>query len=445
MNDLDFFKDIFFKIKEKVDTHTDIEIFGSSTNETSVAWSEGKLEDFVTSDSKGIGLKVIKNGKIGFSYTNNFDKSSIEDLTFSALKNAEFLKQDKYLILALPSKTQPELDVADNSYGLEPIEKRISMLKEMEIFALSNKKIKSVLRAGYSESLGETIIINSKGLERFAVGTVFSYGLSCVASDNNEIQVGGEGTVKRISAEVDFKETTNIAIENAVKLLGAKRVKTGNYPIILNQAVSCDFLNLFESSFSAFSVQKNVSLLKGKLNQKICSETLNIIDDGTLPSGVATSSFDDDGTPTQKTIIFENGILKNYLYDLYTANKDNTKSTGNASRSYSGLSVPAPTNIYIQRGTMTFDQLVRNMNNGLYITEIMGMHNADSISGEFSVGVNGFLVENCEIKYPVHGITIAGNILKLFNDIINIGNDLKFYGSVGSPSIFVSSLSVAGE
>ena len=444
MNKLNFFKEIYSKVK-KTDIHADIEVFGNAARETAITWSEGKVEDFVTSDSKGLGLRIIKNGKVGFSYTNNFDAHNIDNLIISTEKNAEFLEADKYVLLASPSEVLPELDVIDNSYGLEPIGKKISLLKEMESLALLNKKIKSVVKSGYSESLDETIIINSNGLERYAKRTVFSYGISCLASDNNEIQVGGEGTVKKIFGEVDFRSTTQVAVENAVKLLGAKRIKTGNYPIVLNQNVGCDFLSLFDSSFSSFSVQKNVSLLKGKLNQKICSEILNIIDDGTMSNGIATSSFDDDGTPTQKTIIIENGILKNCLYDLYTANKDNVKSTGNASRGYSGLSVPAPSNIYIEKGEKSFDALLKEMNNGLYITEIMGMHNADSISGEFSVGVNGFLVENGEIKYPVHGITIAGNILEMFNNITSIGNDLKFYGSIGSPSILIGRLSVAGE
>ncbi len=339
-----------------------------------------------------------------------------------------------------------ELDICDDSFGKEPPEKKIPLIKTMEGIALANNKIKNVIRAIYSESLGETHIINSNGLELSASGTVFSYGISCVASDGKEIQVGGESKVARIFKEINFESVTNEAVKNSVDLLGAKKINTGNYSVVLNQNVACEFLALLDSSFSAFAVQKNVSLLKEKLNKKVCSDKLDIIDDGTLSGGVATSSFDDEGTQTQQTVLVEKGVLKNYLYDLYTANRDNVKSTGNSSRSYSGISRPAPTNIYIQKGNFSFNELLKSIvGGGLLITETMGMHNADAVSGEFSVGVNGFFVEDGIKKFPIHGITIAGNILDLFSNIGGVGNDLRFYGSVGSPSLLISKLSVAGE
>ncbi|MDD5686693.1 MAG: TldD/PmbA family protein [Elusimicrobia bacterium] len=445
MNNINIFKNIFMKVQKAAGSSAGIEIYAGKTNDTTITWSEGKLEDFYISELQGIGLRIIKDGKVGFSYSNNFNEYAINDLISSAEKNSEFLPADKYVSLARSSKGNPELDVKDEYFGKGKTEQKISILKNMEQSALSNKKIKSVIKIGYSESLGEVFIINSNGLEISSAGTVFSYGISCVAYDKGETQVGGESTVKRIYNQLNFEKTTSEAVKNSVDLLGAKRIKTGNYPVIFNQNVGCEFLGLLESSFSAFAVQKNISLLKGKLNQKVCSAKVNIIDDGTLKDGIATSSYDDEGTPTQKTIIIENGILKNYIYDIYTANKDNTKSTGNASRGYSGNPVPDVSNIYIQHGLTTFENLKKNMNTGIYITETMGMHNADSISGEFSVGVNGFFIENGDIKFPVHGITIAGNILDLFSNIVEAGSDLRFYGSVGSPSLLISKVAVAGE
>lgn len=422
-----------------------VEIFADKSSGTTVVWSEKKLEDCYTSDSQGIGLKIIKDKKTGFSYTSDFSETALDNLISSAVRNCGFLPPDKYNSLSFPSTVKSEMDVNDECFGRLSIEDKISRLKNMERLALSNSKIKSVLRSAYSESMGEIFIINSNGVMLASRGTVFSYGMSCVACEGSETQVGGESTVKRISKELNFEETTKDAVKNSVELLGAKRIKTGNYPVIFNQNTACEFLGLFASSFSAFSVQKNVSLLKGKLGRKVCSDKLNIVDDGTLPGGVATSSCDDEGIPTQRTVLADKGVIKNYFYDLYTANKDDTKSTGNASRSYSGLSVPAPTNIYIEQGKTPPDNLMKDMGAGLYVTETMGMHNADAVSGEFSVGVNGFFVENGVKKFPVHGITIAGNILDLFNNISDVAADLKFYGSIGSPSVLINRLAVAGE
>lgn len=448
MTDKNFFKDIFTKAEKTAGPVAGIEIFADKTADTTIVWSDRKLEDFYISESQGIGIKIIKNGKVGSAYTNNFSEQATDDLILSALKNSEFLQQDKYVSLAIPSKTpfRAALDVYDDLFGKESPEKKISLIKTMENIALANNKIKNVVRAVYSESSDETHIINSNGLELSARGTVFSYGISCVAFDGKEIQVGGESSVKRIFKEIDFETVTNEAVKNSVDLLGAKKINTGNYSVVFNQNVACEFLALLDPSFSAYSVQKNVSQLSGKLNGKVCSDKLDIVDDGTLPGGVATSSFDDEGTPTQKTVLVEKGVLKNYLYDLHTANRDSVKSTGNSSRSYSGISRPAPTNIYIQKGNFSFSELLKSITGtGLLITETMGMHNADAVSGEFSVGVNGFFVENGIKKFPVHGITIAGNILDLFSNIVGVGNDLRFYGNTGSPSLLVSRLSVAGE
>ncbi|HAX61694.1 MAG TPA: hypothetical protein DCX95_03925 [Elusimicrobia bacterium] len=448
MTDKKFLKDIFVKAQKTAGVDVGIEIFADKTADTTIVWSDRKLEDSYISESQGVGIKIIKNGKVGSAYTNNFNERATDDLILSALKNSEFLRKDAYISLAIPSKTplRYELDICDDSFGKEPLEKRISLIKKMEDIALANNKIKNVVRAIYSESLGETYIMNSNGLELSSCGTVFSYGISCVASDGKEIQVGGESKVARIFKEIDFETVTNEAVKNSVDLLGAKKITTGNYSVVFNQNVACEFLALLDSSFSAYAVQKNVSLFKGKLNEKVCSDRLDIIDDGTLGGGVATSSFDDEGTPTQKTVLIEKGVLKNYLYDLYTANRDNVKSTGNSSRSYSGSSRPAPTNIYIQKGNFSFNELLKSIAvGGLLITETMGMHNADAVSGEFSVGVNGFFVEDGIKKFPIHGITIAGNILDLFSSIGGVGNDLRFYGSIGSPSLLISKLSVAGE
>jgi PmbA protein len=149
--------------------------------------------------------------------------------------------------------------------------------------------------------------------------------------------------------------------------------------------------------------------------------------------------------PTVRTPLVTGGTLENYLYDIYTAGIDGTESTGSASRGYSGTPVPGPSNIFIAPGRVSFEKLLTEMGNGLYVTETMGMHNADPVTGEFSVGINGFFVENGEIKYPVHGITAAGNVMELFNGIAGIADDLKFYAGTGSPSMLISGVSVAGN
>ena len=445
MNNLETIKNIFLRASRAVGREVQLEIFCTTAAGTSVAWSENKLEDSLISESNGIGLRLLKAGRIGFSYTNNFDELSLDYMIASAIQDSEFLNPDGHFAFAAPLPINENLDIFDASFESKSINSKIGLLKDMEAAAMADKRIKSVLRADYAESAGQIFIVNSNGVSLSSRGTAFSYGISCVASDNGEIQTGGEYAVKRKLVELDFSSVTREAVKNAAGLLGAKKINTGNYAAVLNQNVGCEFLSLIASSFSAFSVQKNISLLKGRKKQKVFSDAVNICDDGTLIGGIATSAFDDEGIPTRKTPLVVNGMLENYLYDIYTAGVDNVTSTGNASRGYSGIPAPSPSNIFIAPGSITFEKLLKEMGNGIYITETMGMHNADPVSGEFSVGINGFMVENGEIKHPVHGITIAGNIMNLFNSVAELADDLKFYASAGSPSILINNLSVAGN
>ncbi len=445
MNDINTLKNIFLRASKSAGRDAKIELFSASAVSRSASWSDRKPEDYAISESEGIGLRIIRSGRMGFSFTSNFDDDSIGRMIGSADDNLKFIAPDAHFKIADPSPFNSSLDVFDETFGSMPADSIMKILREMEASALSGKKIKSVYRADYSESSGRTVIINSNGVSIISSGTVFSCGMTCTAEEAGEVQNGGEYSVKRKFSELDFAAVTREAVKNAAGLLGAKKIKTGNYPVVLNQGTGCEFLGIISSSFSAFAVQKNISLLKGRRNQKVFSGIMNIIDDGTLPGGAATSSFDDEGTPTARTTLVKNGTLENYLYDLYTAGVDGVKTTGNAARGYSGTPAPGTSNIFIAPGAISFKELLTGMGNGLYVTETMGMHNADPVTGEFSVGINGFMVENGEIKYPFHGVTAAGNIMELFNGVAGLADDLKFYGSTGSPSILISGVSVAGN
>ncbi|OQA91440.1 MAG: peptidase PmbA [Elusimicrobia bacterium ADurb.Bin231] len=445
MNNLEKAKSIFLQAKNLAGTSSQVEIFLSSVKSSSIVWSERRLEDYRMSSSTGVGIKLIKSCRQGCAYTSDFSDSSIKNLVDSAIRNIELIEPDPFYSIASPEITDSSLDVCDDVFGKKSVQEHIKTLQETEKSVLADKKIKSVLDAHYSETYGETCLVNSNDICLSARGTAFSFGISLVAEYLGDTQTGGEYAVKRIASDIDIELTTSMAVKNAVGLLGAKLVKTGRYDVILDPAVSCDFLMLLVPSFSAYSVQKNVSLLAGKIGQKVCSDLITLTDDGTLKNGVSTASFDDEGTPTRRNPLIEKGILKTYLYDRYTAARDKRKSTGNASRGYSGFSVPSATNIYFSSGASDFDGLLKNMGTGIYITETLGMHNADPVSGEFSVGANGFFVESGCIKYPVHGITIAGNVLNFFENVSGVGREVKFYGSIGCPALLIKNLSVAGE
>jgi PmbA protein len=192
------------------------------------------------------------------------------------------------------------------------------------------------------------------------------------------------------------------------------------------------------------SVYRGASFLAGKLGEKIAGANVNIIDDGTIPGGFGTAPFDGEGIPTRRTVVVENGILKSYLLNTYTARKLGLETTANASRGLAGTPGIGPGNYFLQPGTKTPKQIIADIKDGLYVTEFMG-HGSNLVTGDYSRGASGMWIVNGELAYPVEEITVAGNLKEMFNNISEIGSDLEFRGSMASPTIRIDGLTVGGE
>jgi PmbA protein len=192
------------------------------------------------------------------------------------------------------------------------------------------------------------------------------------------------------------------------------------------------------------SVYRGASFLAGKLGQKIAGDKVNVIDDGTIPGGFGTSPFDGEGVPTRRTVVIENGVLKSYLLNTYTAKKLGLQTTGNASRGLAGTPGIGPGNYFLQRGTKSPKELISGITKGLYVTEFLG-HGANLVTGDYSRGASGMWISGGELAYPVEEITVAGNLKELFFNISEIANDLEFRGSVAAPTLRIDGLTVGGE
>ncbi|MFZ3207314.1 MAG: metallopeptidase TldD-related protein, partial [Geobacteraceae bacterium] len=229
-------------------------------------------------------------------------------------------------------------------------------------------------------------------------------------------------------------------------LLGAGKIATMRCPAVLDNYVATEMLEVLAPSFLAESVYKGKSLLADRMGERLFASGLNIRDDGALAGGMATAPFDGEGAPQSNTLLVADGVLQGYLYDTFYACKMGGNSTGNAGRG--GVKSPprlAVSNFFIENGKVSPEALFAGIGRGVMITEVMGMHTANPISGDFSVGAAGFLIENGVLTAPIKGIAIAGNILELFGSVEQAANDLRFFGAVGAPSIRIAALDVSGE
>ncbi len=421
--------------------------------------SQQKLENFNTPESSGIGLRIFSKNRMGFAYTTGFDRESIDRLIQHTKSNTLSGTPDEWNSLPQVSRQEKSNkflreDLYDEQLTKISVGIKIDKLIEMEKKALAfDKRIKRVFRTTYGDSQHEIFILNSKGLETGYTGTHCSCGLIAVAEGkmflkkgSKEIQLGSDFAVKRKFRELHFNGLAENAARRAVSLLGAKRVRTQRATIVFEPLVVSSFLNFISRGLGADSVQKKKSPFAGKKGKRIANKIVNIVDDGTLRGGVATSPIDDEGIPKRRTVLVKDGILSTFLYDSHTARKDKVSSTGNAIRSsFKALPSVGITNFFLEKGKTRKEELIANTDKGLYAMEIMGMHTADPVSGDFSVGVSGLWIERGKFSFPVHGITIAGNVLDLLNSIDAIGDDLEFYGSLGSPTIRISNVLISGE
>jgi PmbA protein len=231
-------------------------------------------------------------------------------------------------------------------------------------------------------------------------------------------------------------------------LLGARTIAGSRTNVILDNSVTIDFLGIFASSLSSEALQKGKSLLQDKLGKAIISPRINIIDSGLRPGKLGSRPVDDEGVPTSEKILVHEGVLQTYLYNTYTARKGNTNSTGNAARgSFSSLPSVGITNLFIEPSTvggcLGKKELFKFLGRGLYIVDAMGVHTANPVSGDFSLGVTGLWIEGGEVRFPVKEAVISGNILEFFNKVAAVGDDLIFYGNMGAPSIIISDVDIS--
>jgi PmbA protein len=417
------------------------------------------IEALESSRDLGIALKVIRNRRLGFSFTTDLKgKDGLDHLLNEAVSGAEWTAEDEYVDVPefSPASDVPVLDSDIPRITEQEVIEKALFLEKAAVEA--DRRVKKVRKAEVSLAVGNTVIVNSHGVRASYESGVMTAHVTALADDGQDSQMGWGFAISRQYSGLDFGSVSDEAAQRALELLGARRISTVKVPVILDPSVAVDFLGIFSASLSAEAVQKNRSFLSGKVNTKIVSPLLHMVDDGLMPWGIGSRPVDDEGVPTSRKVLVDSGVLTGYVHNTYTAKKQGVASTGNAVRpSFKNLPGVGVTNFYIEpiplspplakggkgglRGKNT--TLITSLSKGILVREAMGVHTADPISGDFSVGISGLWIENGEIAYPVKEAVITGNILELFQRVEAVGDDLRFYGRKGSPSLLIGEMDIS--
>jgi PmbA protein len=422
------------------------EAYAERTRDSSVRVRDGEVEELQQASSKGVGLRVISGGRLGFAYGTDFSNAGLKWLAGRAMALAKGAAKDA--ANGLPRGAQLG-KAKDGEYdeaiaNISP-EWKLQAARAAEMGAKAeDARVRKFDSTGAGDFLSESAIASSRG----ALGTSrASYAYvycSPVAEAEGQLQTASWSDTRRtLSRLQDPEQVGRTAARRAARMLGAKKPKTQKVPVVFDPQMAAGFIAGLAGAVNGLQVHKKSSFLGALLGEKIAPGNFTLVDDATLAEGIATRPFDGEGVVSQKTFIIEKGVLQNFLYDGTTARKAKAKSTGSASRGWASLPGIGTSNFYLQNGTQKPEQIVKGVRNGFYVTAMLG-RGADVVTGDYSRGANGIWIENGELTHAVQEVTVSGHLLAMLQGIDAVGDDLDFRSSTAAPTLRFAELVVSG-
>ncbi len=408
----------------------------------------GEVEKVHNAREKRLGLRIFVGSRSAITSTSDFSLEALSVLVEETVKLAKATAADE--ISGLPSpedfaKDFPDLDLADFNANLTP-EEKIALACEAESAALSlDPRITNSEGAEFSHSSREVLYANSFGFLGRYYTTSFSLSAVPVAQQNGAMQRDyWYSSHRKLNGLESAAMVGKKAAERTVRRLGARRVKTQEAPVVFDPETAASLLRHLAGAVSGSALYRKTSFLLDKLGTQVAAACISIDDNARIPTALGSKPFDGEGLPTRRTSVIEDGILTSYLLDTYSARKLGLQSTGNASRSFADAPVAGPTNFFLKPGVTSPEEIIRSVHSGLYVSELSGF-GVNPVTGDYSRGAVGLWIENGDLAYPVEEITIAGNLLDMFQKIEVIGNDLELRGTIAAPTLKIARMTIAGE
>ena len=424
------------------------EIYELTTKGRSVTWYDGSRETFVTNNVTGIALRGVYNGKmLNYSTENTSDDDMAKTISLMKAQASAITSEDEE-VLRSPEKGE---EVTNGKTFKKANSDTINkVLKEAE------KKIKNydervlqVSNMEYSEEVIERHIVNSLGLE-VNDGITVNYLVSGIAvKEGDDIKTDFDYTVVEDLEVMDSDKFAKDLVEGALDRLNATSLPSNSYPVVMDhKAMTMLFSVLAPTMFSGDLIGKGISPLKDKLNTQIFSEKIKVIDNPKYEKAFNIYNYDDEGCPTREKVLVDAGVFKEMLHDTKSANRMNTSSTGNGFKGdYDSKVSVSPKNCYIENGDKSLDEILKEMNEGLVITDLDGLHaGINHTTTDFSLQASGYYVKDGKKDHAVTLITVAGNFLDMMKDVVEVADDIEWrLNTISTPSIYFKSLAISGE
>jgi PmbA protein len=410
----------------------------------------GEVESLSDAGGRGVGVRAFVDGRSGYAYGTDLSEDGIGETARAARAAAEAADPDEYGGLPDEFGSAPLEGLASTAMDDWSTERKVELTLEVERAARERPGVTQVENAVYSDAEGSVALANSRG---FAAGygatQAWAYA-SAFAGEGADLMTGMGVGLGRDPGALDPEAIGAEAAERALALVGARQPESRRCPVVLDAFVAASFIGFIGSMLSAESVQRGRSLFADREGDEIADPALALADDAIDPDGPASSPFDGEGSPSRRTPLIEDGRLLTFLFDARTARRAGRASTANAIRgSYRSPPSVGTTNLVLEPGDRALEELFREAGDGLYVTEVAGLHSGvNPVSGTFSVGASGRLVENGEPAGPVRELTIASDLVSMLQGVRAVGSEARWVplgGSVKAPPILIGEMAVSGS
>jgi PmbA protein len=426
------------------------EAYAGESRHTEVKARRSEIDSLSRSESRGVGVRVLRDGRLGYAWAADPDADEAAALLVAARKSASLATPDEGNVLpeAAEGEDLPGL-YREALASLDP-QRKVRLALDLETAAVSSRpEVRKVEEVMYGDSVARTAVASTAGVESSYERTGCWCVVSALAERDGEVQSGFSFRLARELDELAWEEAAEEAALRGARLLGSRKPGTEKLAVILDPWAASSFLGVLARALSAEEVLKGRSLLADLVGERVASEVVTLVDDGRLMDGPSAAPVDDEGVPTSRTPVVDAGTLRGFLHNTATARRAGASSTGNASRpSYRGVPGVAPSNLFLEPGADEPEAILRRAGRAIYVQDVTGVHSgANPVSGEFSVGATGLRVEDGDVGEPLREMTIASTLPEVLRRVEAVGSDLRFFpggGSLGTPTILVGEMTVAG-
>lgn len=422
------------------------EIYLETSRNLSLEVRKGEIETVQEAAGVGAGIRVFVKGKMAFASSNDLGEKALDDAIGRAITFARITTPDPNNVLPDDKGLTEVAGLYDPEIARIPMDRKIELAKTAEKLAMKDPRITKSDGASYQEAEGEITIANSNGLMKSYKSGGCGFGVSVVAEKGEQRSSGSESCSRRFFKDLKpAEEIAAKAARDATEALDPRPVKTQQAAVIFSPDVAYALLGGILGAINGERVLQGASFLGQKMGQRIGSDLITLIDDGTREKGMASEPFDGEGVPTQKRLVVEKGVLKGFLYNTIAAKRAGVRTTGNASRGgFTSLPGIGPHSFFMAAGAAKPEDIVKATKAGLLVKEVTG-YGINPVNGNFSGGASGFWIENGRVAFPVNGLTIAGTAEAMLNGIDMVADDLDLDRTMTAPTLRIKLLQIGGE